>query len=83
MKSARVLAAQSSKTRRPQTFIAGDDTIAKGKVAAIARSLKLEPIIDAGPLNHGAWLEHLGALNCYLNSNRVKAMPSSPVWIDL
>jgi predicted dinucleotide-binding enzyme len=80
--SAQQLVAPSSRTRRPQTLIAGDDEVAKGKIAAIARTLKLDAI-DAGPLNHGTWLEQLGLLNRYLNRNRHKAMPSSPTWLGL
>jgi len=47
--------------------IAGDDAVAKDKVAALVRALGFDPV-DVGPLSNAAYLEAMGALYIHMNA---------------
>lgn len=46
---------------RPAMFMAGDEAVAKGKVATLAKDLGFEAL-DAGPLSRSSLLEHVAML---------------------
>jgi len=69
-------------SQKLQTFVAGDDELAKKAVVDIASSVGFEPV-DAGPLKNARFLEPLGAMNIQFGYFLGQGATVAPAWVHI